>query len=176
MRRSLSCGSDGAITAALSNITGAAVSPVFIANQGGGGAISASRDDKGKTWSLGAQYDVASGVMAYVTSGSGYKDGGFNSRSAVVTPFAFDPETSLTYEAGVKSTLFDHRLVLVGHGDDRNTRGKAAERRAIGLAGLRIHDDFSLGHGSGRPLQRGIPHVGEPGLRRNRILTPWDYG
>ena len=102
----------GSISAILSNVTGAALSPVFIANQGGSGAISASRNDTGKTWSLGAQYDVASGVMAYVTSGSGYKDGGFNSRSAVVTPFAFDPETSLTYEAGVKSTLFDHRLVL----------------------------------------------------------------
>lgn len=102
----------GSITAALSNITGGPISPVFSANQGGGGSIAANRDDKGKTWSLGAQYDVASGVMAYVTSGSGYKDGGFNSRSAKVTPFSFAPETSITYEAGLKSTLFDRRLVL----------------------------------------------------------------
>jgi iron complex outermembrane receptor protein len=102
----------GSIAAVLSNITGGPISPVFSANQGGGGAIAASRTDKGKTWSLGAQYDVTSGVMAYVTSGSGYKDGGFNSRSAIITPFTFNPETSLTYEAGVKSTLFDHRLVL----------------------------------------------------------------
>ncbi|MBS0334470.1 MAG: TonB-dependent receptor, partial [Proteobacteria bacterium] len=102
----------GSITAILSNITGAPISPVFSANQGGGGSLNASRDDKGKTWSLGAQYDVAPGIMAYVTSGSGYKDGGFNSRSAIVTPYTFNPETSLTYEAGVKSTLFDHRLLL----------------------------------------------------------------
>ncbi|MBS0362696.1 MAG: TonB-dependent receptor, partial [Proteobacteria bacterium] len=87
-------------------------SPVFSANQGGGGSLNASRDDKGKTWSLGAQYDVAPGIMAYVTSGSGYKDGGFNSRSAIIQPFTFNPETSLTYEAGVKSTLFDHKLLL----------------------------------------------------------------
>jgi iron complex outermembrane receptor protein len=102
----------GSIVAALSNITGGPVSPVFSSNQGGGGSIAASRDDKGKTWSLGAQYDLTSGVMAYLTSGSGYKDGGFNSRSAIIQPFTFNPETSITYEAGVKSTLLDHKLVL----------------------------------------------------------------
>ncbi|MGZ3402201.1 MAG: TonB-dependent receptor [Phenylobacterium sp.] len=102
----------GSINAALSNITGAAVSPVFIATSGGGGSLSAKRDDKGKTWTLGAQYDVTDGVMAYVTSGSGFKDGGFNSRSAVIQPFTFNPETSITYEAGMKTTLLDHRLLL----------------------------------------------------------------
>jgi iron complex outermembrane receptor protein len=102
----------GSINAVLSNITGAPISPVFNANQGGGGTITASRTDKGKTWSLGAQYDLTDGVMAYVTSGSGYKDGGFNSRSAVVVPYTFGPETSLTYEAGVKSSLFNRRLVV----------------------------------------------------------------
>jgi iron complex outermembrane receptor protein len=101
----------GNITVALSNVTGAPISPVFIA-QSGAGALSGARDDKGKTWTLGAQYDVAPGIMAYVTSGSGFKDGGFNSRSATIQPFTFDPETSLTYEAGVKSTLFNHKLVL----------------------------------------------------------------
>lgn len=100
------------ITVTLSNITGAAVSPVFAAQQGGGGAIAGSREDKGKTWSLGAQYDLAKGVMAYVTSGSGFKDGGFNSRSATVQPYTFNPETSLTYEAGVKSTFFGRKLLL----------------------------------------------------------------
>jgi iron complex outermembrane receptor protein len=50
--------------------------------------------------------------MAYVTSGSGYKDGGFNSRSAIIQPFTFNPETSITYEAGLKTTLLDHRLLL----------------------------------------------------------------
>jgi iron complex outermembrane receptor protein len=102
----------GSINAVLSNITGGPISPVFSANQGGGGTLSAKRDDEGKTWTLGAQYDVAPDIMAYVTAGSGYKDGGFNSRSAVVTPYTFDPETALTYEAGVKSILFDHRLLL----------------------------------------------------------------
>jgi iron complex outermembrane receptor protein len=100
------------ISAVLSNITGAAVSPVFIANQGGGGALTGKRNDSDFTWSAGAQYDLADGVMAYALAGSGYKDGGFNSRSAVVTPYTFEPETSQTYELGVKSTLFDRKLLL----------------------------------------------------------------
>lgn len=102
----------GDIVAVLSNITGGPVSPVFKANLGGGGAISAKRDDRGKTWTLGGQYDVAPGIMAYVTAGSGYKDGGFNSRSAVIVPYTFGPESALTYEAGVKSTFLDRRLLL----------------------------------------------------------------
>ncbi|WP_293453459.1 TonB-dependent receptor [Phenylobacterium sp.] len=100
------------IDAVLSNITGAPVSPVFFANQQGGGSLTGKRVDKDTTWSLGAQYDLTDGVMAYVIAGTGYKDGGFNSRSAVVTPYTFDPETSRTYEAGIKSTLFDRKLIL----------------------------------------------------------------
>lgn len=102
----------GDVSATLSTITGLPVSPVFAAQLGGNGALSGSREDKGRTWTLGAQYDLAPSVMVYVTSGSGYKDGGFNSRSATVQPFTFEPETSLTYEAGIKSTLFDRRLLL----------------------------------------------------------------
>ena len=97
---------DSEITAALRNINGGPVSPVYIANTGGGGHLVAKRNDKSTTWTLGTQFDVRPGVMVYATSGSGFKDGGFNSRSAVVTPYTFDPETSLTYEAGVKSSLF----------------------------------------------------------------------
>lgn len=100
------------ISAVLSNITGGPVSPVFSANQGGGGALTGRRKDSDVTWSVGGQYDITESVMAYATAGSGYKDGGFNSRSAVITPYTFDPETSRTWEVGVKSTLFDHKLVL----------------------------------------------------------------
>ncbi len=101
-----------AISAVLSNITGGPVSPVFSANQGGGGALTGRRTDKDTTWSVGGQYDLTDGVMAYAIAGSGYKDGGFNSRSAVVMPYTFGPETSRTYEVGVKSTLFDRKLLL----------------------------------------------------------------
>jgi iron complex outermembrane receptor protein len=71
------------------------------------------RTDEKFTWLAGAQYDVTQTVMAYAKAGTGFKDGGFNARaSGNNSVVSFDPETSTTYEAGVKSTLFGRRLVL----------------------------------------------------------------
>jgi iron complex outermembrane receptor protein len=65
------------------------------------------------TWSATVQYDVTPDVMAYVLAATGYKTGGYNARaSAVGVPVEFDAENSITYEAGVKSTLLDRKLVL----------------------------------------------------------------
>ncbi len=50
--------------------------------------------------------------MAYFTVSNGFKDGGFNSRSATIKPFAFDPETSIDYEIGIKSTWFDQKVLV----------------------------------------------------------------
>lgn len=70
------------------------------------------REDK-LTWTAGVQYDVTPGVMAYALAATGYKTGGFNARQTPPnTPLEFDAENSITYEAGVKSTLFDHSVVL----------------------------------------------------------------
>ena len=71
------------------------------------------RQDHKLTWSIGTQYDVAKGVMAYAIAATGFKDGGFNARqTSAGTPLAFNPENSTTYEVGLKSALFDHRVVL----------------------------------------------------------------
>lgn len=72
----------------------------------------ARKEDK-VTWSAGAQFDVAPDVMVYALAASGYKTGGFNARSAAAgVPVEFGPETSTTYELGVKSVLFDRKVVL----------------------------------------------------------------
>ena len=72
-----------------------------------------SRNDQKLTWSAGAQYDLTQGVMAYAIAATGFKDGGFNARqTAAGTPLAFAPETSTTYEVGLKSTLFDRKVLL----------------------------------------------------------------
>jgi iron complex outermembrane receptor protein len=72
-----------------------------------------SRKESKPTWSTGVQYDLAPRVMVYALAASGYKTGGFNAKSAPVSePIEFDAETSLTYEAGIKSTLLDGRMVL----------------------------------------------------------------
>ncbi len=97
---------------AVSNVVSGVISPTFLAQNGTGAKQSGRITDRSLTWSLSAQYDLADDIMGYATMSSGFKDGGFNSRSATALPYSFDPETSLNYEIGAKSAWFGHRLVL----------------------------------------------------------------
>jgi iron complex outermembrane receptor protein len=92
--------------------TGGAVSPAFIGVVGSGGTLYGKITGHSLTYAIGGQYDVMQDVMAYATMSSGFKDGGFNSRSATALPYSFDPETSLNYELGAKTSWLDNHLVL----------------------------------------------------------------
>lgn len=99
------------IVSVLSNIAGNAVSgPAGVQYKPGSlaGAISSSA----VTYMYGGQYDIMKDVMGYFTISTGYKDGGFNSRSATIQPYSFDPETSTNYEIGAKTSWFDNKVVL----------------------------------------------------------------
>lgn len=66
------------------------------------------------SWSpkLGLDYAFSDDVMAYVSVSRGFKSGGFDGRANDASGAApYDPETLWAYEAGVKSTLLDRRLV-----------------------------------------------------------------
>jgi len=61
----------------------------------------------------GLEYDLAPGIMSYVTYSRGYKGPAYNvffNMTALQTN-ALKPETSNAYEVGLKSRLFDGRLV-----------------------------------------------------------------
>jgi iron complex outermembrane receptor protein len=60
------------------------------------------------------QFDAAPGVMLYAAYGRGSKASGFVSNSLFVTnaTFAFKPERSTNYEAGLKSTFDQDRMVF----------------------------------------------------------------
>jgi iron complex outermembrane receptor protein len=68
------------------------------------------------TWRANLSWHVTSGVMAYASYSTGYKSGGFNSAGAspALTPTTrtFADETSDNYELGVKSVLFNKRLLI----------------------------------------------------------------
>jgi iron complex outermembrane recepter protein len=64
------------------------------------------------TWRLAIDYDISDDLMVYASYNTGFKSGGFNNGNFVDAPFS--PETVTSYEAGVKSELFDHRLRLNG--------------------------------------------------------------
>jgi iron complex outermembrane receptor protein len=128
-----------------------------------------ARNDSKLTWQAGAQFDVMPDVMLYGTMGTGFKDGGFNSRATTAVGVNFNPENSMTYEIGVKSTLWEHRLVLnidlyrmlvhgfqdselnpitgigfiVGNAGNRQTQGVEFELHATPLDELSVDASFS---------------------------------
>ncbi|WP_447755501.1 TonB-dependent receptor [Sphingopyxis fribergensis] len=63
--------------------------------------------------SVTLQYDIAPRIMLYATWGRGSKSGGFVSNTLGTTnaTFTFEPEQSENFEAGIKSTLFDGKVV-----------------------------------------------------------------
>lgn len=64
--------------------------------------------------SISISYDVAEDVMAYTSYTSGFKSGAFQfaALSPEVAQQVADPEEVDSYEAGIRSTLFDRRLRL----------------------------------------------------------------
>ncbi len=75
------------------------------------GSFAGSQSWDAFTPKFGAQYFVDGNVMLYASATRGFKSGGFNS-TAIQTPQNFNPEFVWSYEAGVKSTLMDGRLLL----------------------------------------------------------------
>jgi len=69
---------------------------------------------------LSFDFQLNDAVLLYVSGASGYKAGGFNERPLQDVPLnlppnqteanIYDPEKIMTYEAGLKATLFDRRM------------------------------------------------------------------
>lgn len=84
-----------------------------------GGRLSLDRTDAGNgaetfqilnvdqiSWRTGAQYDIAPTLMAYATASRGFKGGQIAVPTAPRLPYVVQPEVPMSYEAGVKATLF----------------------------------------------------------------------
>lgn len=69
-----------------------------------------------KTWraftpKIGISYQVTPSIFAFASYAKGFDAGGFNNRAlTLATALPYDPETVTTYEAGIKTEWFDHRL------------------------------------------------------------------
>lgn len=73
-----------------------------------------SSDETGYSGRAGLQYDLTPDITGYFTYSRGYKGPAYNvyfNMQGIDTP-VLDPETSNSFELGLKSTLFDNRLVL----------------------------------------------------------------
>jgi len=73
----------------------------------------ASRHDTftGLSYTASIDYRIADGILAYVKTAKGFRSGGENIRASSPDSFVpFKPENAISYEGGVKSEFFDHRL------------------------------------------------------------------
>jgi iron complex outermembrane receptor protein len=75
--------------------------------------------DSGERWGVWSpmvnlSYRVTDDVMVYATWSRGFKSGGYNARDLddPIINRTFEPENLISYEAGMKSTWFDDRLVF----------------------------------------------------------------
>ena len=88
-----------------------------------------SRDFKGSRvdWRVAVDYEVADDIRVYGQIATGFKGGGINARPYTESQaVGYDHEIATSYEAGIKSTLFDRRLRLnlaYYHTDYENYQG-----------------------------------------------------
>ncbi|WP_043113942.1 TonB-dependent receptor [Solimonas soli] len=74
-----------------------------------------STSDDGLTARVGPQWDISDNVTSYLTYSRGYKGPAYNvyfNQQQPLDTDPLDPETSNSYEAGLKSLWFDRRLQL----------------------------------------------------------------
>jgi iron complex outermembrane receptor protein len=95
------------------SITGYPIAPGLIRFRHPLGTTSDSATAKKISWKLGGQWRLDEDRMLYVSVATGFKGPGFNVNTNVLGDAQpVRPETSLSYEAGVKSQFLDRRLTL----------------------------------------------------------------
>ncbi len=69
-------------------------------------------DESSYSWLINPSFSVTDDVLVYASAGAGEKSGSVQFNPADGSPQNVDPERSLNYEIGVKSSLFDRKLTL----------------------------------------------------------------
>jgi iron complex outermembrane receptor protein len=69
-----------------------------------------TRSTDNVNWLVNTRYDILDDTMLYASVATGSKSGGFNTVNGTPEEREFDDEDTISYEAGVKSTLLESRL------------------------------------------------------------------
>jgi outer membrane receptor protein involved in Fe transport len=78
---------------------------------GGGGQSPEFRSsDSSVTWAVNTRFHLSRDAMLYARVATGYRPGGANTVAGV--PATFEPDETTSYEVGLKSELFDRRLLF----------------------------------------------------------------
>jgi iron complex outermembrane receptor protein len=73
------------------------------------GDLSASTEDKKFNWDISGTYEINDDVNLYGRVATGYRGSSIQAAGAFNAKSVADPETSISYEAGVKADLWDKR-------------------------------------------------------------------
>ncbi|GAA5072911.1 TonB-dependent receptor [Lysobacter panacisoli] len=81
----------------------------LLAAEGPGGTLSSSPEDKKFSWDLSATYEINDDVNVYGRVATGYRGSSIQAAGAFNRMSVAAPETSISYEAGIKADLWDNR-------------------------------------------------------------------
>lgn len=95
-----------------SSVSGMAGGPIFVNNISQPIDETYHGDEDGYTWLASLRYFVTPDTMLFASSATGTKSGGFNGVGGTPEERPFKEETTINYELGVKSQVWDDRLKL----------------------------------------------------------------
>jgi iron complex outermembrane receptor protein len=81
----------------------------LLAAEGPGGTLSAEPEDKKFSWDLSATYEINDDVNVYGRVATGYRGSSIQAAGAFNRMSVAEPETSISYEAGVKADFWNNR-------------------------------------------------------------------
>ncbi len=106
-------GSDVATSFGGAPLTGVALATrnAVIASFGGPFSVAQQKDFGSVSWLINPSYKIDENIFAYFSVSHGEKSGGINTTAAPGIPVIIKPERATDYEAGVKTTWLDGRLI-----------------------------------------------------------------
>ncbi|MDI9239727.1 TonB-dependent receptor [Lysobacter sp. LF1] len=81
----------------------------LLAAEGPGGTLSAAPEDKQFSWDLSATYEINDDVNLYGRVATGYRGSSIQAAGAFNRMSVAEPETSISYEMGIKADLWGNR-------------------------------------------------------------------
>ena len=118
-----------------------------------------------KTWrsftpKFGLSYQLTSGIFGYASISRGFGAGGFNNRaSSLATALPYDQEKVTTYEAGLKTDWFDHRVRLnatVFYNDYRDLQQTASVISPVTNGLVSVRSNAGKAHTQGFELEANV--------------------
>lgn len=121
-----------------------------------------------KTWrsftpKLGLSYQLAEGVFGYASASRGFGAGGFNNRaSSLATALPYGQEKVTTYEAGLKTDWFDHKLrfnATLFYNDYKDMQQTAAVISPITNGFVTVRSNANKAHTEGVELESSLEPI-----------------